>query len=123
MLLVTHHLELKVELQQYLFLQLFHLLEVEVVEVTLIHPFLQTNVEKMEDQVVEVLLQVMEVQEILLLQVQHKELTVVMELVMVFMALVLVEEVVVELPLQVQMLVLDQFQMQVMEVQVHLIQF
>ena len=42
---------------------------------------------------------------------------------MVSMALVLVEEVVVELPLQVQMLVLDQFQMQVMEVQVHLIQF
>ena len=95
---------------------------VEVVEVIPIHLEL-INVEKMEDLVVVLVGKVVEDQEILLLQVQHKELMVVMELVMVFMVLVLVEVAVVELLLQVQMLVLGQFQMQVMEVQVHLIQF
>tara|TARA_A100000172_G_C2943047_1_gene76338 strand:- start:121 stop:453 length:333 start_codon:yes stop_codon:yes gene_type:complete len=84
---VTHHLELKVEYQQYLFPQLLHLLEVEVVEVTLIHPFLQTNVEKMEDLLVEVLGQVMEVQEILPLQVHHKVMMVVMEMEMVIIVM------------------------------------
>jgi hypothetical protein len=95
---------------------------VEVVEVILIHLEL-INVEKMEDLVVVLVGKVVEDQEIPHQQVHLKVMVVVMELVMVSMALVLVEEVVVELPLQVQMLVLDQFQMQVMEVQVHLIQF
>jgi hypothetical protein len=95
---------------------------VEVVEVIPIHLEL-VNVEKMEDLLVEVLGQVMVAQVILLLQVQHKELMVVMELVMVTMVLAEAEVVAVELLLQEQMLVLDQFHTQVMEVQVHLIQF
>tara|TARA_R110002020_G_scaffold395388_1_gene605450 strand:+ start:345 stop:635 length:291 start_codon:yes stop_codon:yes gene_type:complete len=89
-----------------------------------IHILLElVNVEKMEDLVVEVLGQVMVVQVIHLLQVQHKELVVVMELVMVTMVLAEAEVVAVELLLQEQMLVLDQFHTQVMEGQVHLIQF
>ena len=93
-----------------------------MVEVIPIHLEL-VNVEKMEDLLVEVLGQVMVAQGILLLQVQHKELMVVMELVMVTMVLAEAEVVAVELLLQEQMLVLDQFHTQVMEVQVHLIQF
>ena len=93
-----------------------------MVEVIPIHLEL-VNVEKMEDLLVEVLGQVMVAQVILLLQVQHKELMVVMELVMVTMVLAEAEVVAVELLLQEQMLVLDQFHTQVMEVQVHLIQF
>ena len=85
MLLVIHHLELKVEYQQYLFPQLLHLLEVEVVEVTLIRPFPQINVEKMEDPLVEVLGQVMEVQVIPLQSVHHKVMMVVMGMEMVIM--------------------------------------